>query len=414
MLFSQTTTNIKNISYAIILGIFLLYGINNYFFERNFYFNEILSLIGFVFFVIKFVTMIKEKKVHFYFLEKMWLMFLLLGVCHLAFSWSIKTNLYYYLRNSVIVYSCFSFWIGYFLLENFKVFFYKIRYYFLAYSAVTLCLQLLFWIDRYALSVFFPWVFINEKLTTTKKILLFSFYVIYTILYPSSTTPFVAAGLVLILFSPNFKVFSGIFTLILAGFIAFMIYFSPNLAKNKEGGACCLYGNVHIVLTSHPIFALDENATWRTIVWHKALVERLPDNLQGIGLGTPLFPYNKNMLTNYYVGMEFDIGKHKPEYESHVSSLHNTYFTLLLRLGFPYLFILSITYFYIFKEFFKYKTNIEVLHSISFEIPAFLAFFAISIIGLFNPALESPIYASLYWISMGFVAKVISKNNHTL
>ncbi len=408
MLSSINAINIKNIASTIILGVFLLYGINNYFFERNFYFNEILSLIGFIFFLTKVIKII-DKKIHFYFflnfLEKMWLMFLLLGICHLIFSWNIKTNLYYYLRNSVIVYSCFSFWIGYYLLENFKVFFYKIRYYFLAYSAIALCFQLFLWIDRYALSVFFPWFFINKKLTNIKKNILFIFYVVYAILYPSSTTPFVAAGLALILFSPNFKVFSAIFTLILVGFISFMVYFSPNMAKNKEGGDCCLYGNLAIVKDSHPVFAIDLNATWRTIVWYKAITEELPHHLLGKGFGTPMFAYNNNMLTTYYVGMHADYGKHKPEYETHVSGLHNTYLTLVLRLGMPYLLIFFATYFYIFRNFYKNK----IVYGQQGQIPIFLGFFAISIIGLFNLSLESPIYASLYWVSMGFVAKVISQ-----
>ena len=47
----------------------------------------------------------------------------------------------------------------------------------------------------------------------------------------------------------------------------------------------------------------------------------------------------KNIVYAIILGISLLYGKHKPEYETHVSGLHNTYLTLVLRLGMPYLLI---------------------------------------------------------------------------
>jgi hypothetical protein len=61
-------------------------------------------------------------------------------------------------------------------------------------------------------------------------------------------------------------------------------------------------------------------------------------------------------------------------------------------------------YYHIFKEYFNYKTfyvnnNTSLL---------FYSFLAVTFTALFNPVLESPIYASSYWIILGFLSKAIN------
>jgi hypothetical protein len=137
--------------------------------------------------------------------------------------------------------------------------------------------------------------------------------------------------------------------------------------------------------------SLDVNTTWRLVLWKEVLVDNFPGNILGLGFGTPMmkyFPvedYNKLDTLPYVIGA------------------HNSYIYLFGRLGIPYLFFLFSVYIKIFKEYFYYKTY----YYSNKTILIFFSFFAISIVALFNPTLESPVYASLYWILLGFLAKAI-------
>jgi hypothetical protein len=63
----------------------------------------------------------------------------------------------------------------------------------------------------------------------------------------------------------------------------------------------------------------------------------------------------------------------------------------------------------VFKEYFYFKTY----YYNSGSVLLFWCFFAISMIAFFNPVLESPIYASCYWLFLGFLAKaILTRKNH--
>ncbi len=58
----------------------------------------------------------------------------------------------------------------------------------------------------------------------------------------------------------------------------------------------------------------------------------------------------------------------------------------------------------IFKEYFRYRKVYSVQ-----SLLLFYSFFAITFIALFNPTLETPIYASSFWITLGLVGRAIDE-----
>ncbi|MBC7903779.1 MAG: hypothetical protein H7Y27_10160 [Gemmatimonadaceae bacterium] len=145
-------------------------------------------------------------------------------------------------------------------------------------------------------------------------------------------------------------------------------------------------------MKSHPILNLDGNNTWRLVLWNQLIVDRFPANIFGIGFGTPAL--------YYYPIADYS----KLESLPYVMGAHNSYVYLFSRLGVVYLLLIVPIYAIIFREYFKFKNYYRANN----EILIFWSFFAITIISLFNPTLETPIYAGGYWMMMGFVARCIS------
>ncbi|MCS6955828.1 MAG: O-antigen ligase family protein [Candidatus Calescibacterium sp.] len=399
---------------VIVFCIFFLYGLNHTIFERKFFFNEILSLLGLILFfrnlaLQKLPLKISKIQNHIIFYV---FAFWLLCIVHLITSISIKTNWYYYLRNSVIFYSSFSFWIGYFLYEDFRVFFHKIKYLILLLLLIGEIISILFDVyilDRYSVAVFIPLIFIDRKFTYKHLLYIIALALFHSFQQPSATLFFLIVGITILYFIPSYKLFVIFASLTLVLFISFFVLFSSHLEKNKINGDCCLYGNLYAVVTSHKIFAYDGNSTWRAVLWYKAITERFSENLWGIGFGTPLLYYHKNMHVQYFEEMHKFSPRGNAEYEIHVSGLHNTFLTLFLRLGIIILFWFFVVYANIFHFFYQFKSIL----SNSGELSIFLSFIAISFIGLFNLLLESPIYASLFWVLLGVISKMIETKKNT-
>jgi hypothetical protein len=116
-----------------------------------------------------------------------------------------------------------------------------------------------------------------------------------------------------------------------------------------------------------------------------------PNNLFGLGFGTPMIKYYP--IEDYK----------KLEALPYVMGAHNSFIYLFGRLGIIYLILIIPVYISVFKNYFYYKqyyySNNQVL--------IFWSFFVVTIIALFNPALESPLFASGYWLLLGFTARCI-------
>src|SRR5688572_11299869 len=95
----------------LVFGMALCYIISPWFFEKIFFFNEILSAIGLFILVYHRFAIIKSP-IYVY-----TCLLICLGICHCITSIFRMDQFYYYLRNSVIVYSMFTFFIGFFSLH---------------------------------------------------------------------------------------------------------------------------------------------------------------------------------------------------------------------------------------------------------------------------------------------------------
>ncbi len=194
----------------------------------------------------------------------------------------------------------------------------------------------------------------------------------------------------------------------LAAVLVFAFIFtaaSPYL-KLYHHGSYNLFGDVEYVYAQHPLFHVDQNSSWRLVFWYRTVVEPFPQNLLGIGLGTPLLPYLPSATTT-------DLN-HTDEYVAHVIGTHNTFITVFVRLGILTVLIFAVIYRTVFREYLPTKKY--YLHHKN-DGGLFLGFVTMTAVGLFNLVLESPTLASLYWISLGFVAKAIYSRragNHTV
>lgn len=387
----------KTIFFYLIWVVFFLYGIDNYVFERKFFFNELLSLVGIIF-ASYFFVFSKEKpklsRTSLYIFRALG-MLLLLCLVHLVVSLTRMTSLYFYLRNSVIFYSIFTFFVGFFAFPYLEKFLEKTRPILWAYFIFALVFPAQYLLERFMGAVFFPLLFKNYKWQSLIGIILLS--AALSVRYESLTVIMVLVLALFILFLPSYKWFKiSFFTGLICLLVGFC-YFAPNLNKYKEA-PYSVTGNIEAVAESHPLLNLDGNSTWRAVFWYRITVERFPENIAGIGFGTPLLPYIKGLDT---IPVSND-----DEHDMHVTGAHNTYLTLAIRLGLVFLILISFVFHYIFRYFYRQKQLLKQKNQIFF----FYSFFTVSAVGFFNLVLESPTGASLFWGFLGITTAIIQQH----
>lgn len=373
-------------------------------FERNFFFNEILSLIGIVVFCEQVLKKIKQKKliVPDSRVFKLVLGIILLGFVHLVISVFTKTNWYFYLRNSAIVYSMFSFFIGFYLFDNFKEYIAKAKYPLFLYLSYGLIFPSLTLLDRFTTAAFFPFLF--KKLNWLAILGIAVLDIILAFRYDSLTVVLVTGILFLIILLPSYRMFKVLSGVAITGIIVGFIYLYPNLQAYKthpqkitDVNPYSMFGNIEGVACSHKILGLDGNSTWRAVFWTRLVTERFPENLVGIGFGTPLI--------NFAINEDTVPVEHDDFHDVHVSGGHNTYLTLSVRMGLLFLIFIVLIYKEVFYEYYNYK-QYYVQNNMGLY---FISFFSITIIGLFNLVLETPTVASTFWILLGVVTNSIYK-----
>jgi hypothetical protein len=305
----------------------------------------------------------------------------------------LKTNWYYYLRNLSIVYSVFSFFVGYYLYEDQYEFFSKMRKAIYGYALICFAWMTPGLIDRNAYSFWFSLLQKNWKLTSV--LMLIVLYILYVIAYTSLTVIIILLAVALVRYTKSYAYFKLIVVISILAFISVFIMLSPYM-KLYHNGSYNLFGDVLTVYAQHPLFRIDQNSSWRLVFWYRTVVETFPQNLLGIGLGTPLLPYLPSVTTT---DLNFS-----DEYIAHVIGTHNTFITMFVRFGILTVLIFAVIYRTICREYFIHKKY--YLHNRN-DGGLFLGFVTMTAVGLFNLVLESPTLASLYWISLGFVAKAI-------
>ena len=82
---------------------------------------------------------------------------------------------------------------------------------------------------------------------------------------------------------------------------------------------------------------------------------------------------------------------------------HNSFVYVFARLGIGFVAAIGIIYHEVMKSFFRIKSFARERR----ELLLFYSFFAVTFIAVFNPALESPIYAVGYWTILGLLSGAI-------
>jgi hypothetical protein len=383
---------IKKQNIAIIFFLVALcYVISPWFFEKKLFFNELLSFSGLG--MLAFHRFKVERS------ELMLFLFLLvgLGTVHLFVSLWRMDGFYLYLRNSVIVYSMFSFFLGYLTFKYLPVFIIQIRRLLTLYIGFFLLAPLSkFFFERFGMSILFPVTIYNRSLRYGLLFLML-LCLIYSVIYSSATILILFLFYSALLIIPGYKAAKQLGFFILIFFISFFISIQSNLSLMDYYYSVYNSDGIDAVMQSNWILGIDPSTTWRLIFWKQAIVDQFPNNILGLGFGTPLF--------KFFPVYEIE----KLPILPYVMGAHNSFVYLFARMGIAFVFIILGIYRIIFKEYFYFKT----FYYNNQSILIFWSFFAVTIIAIFNPVLESPIYSSAYWLLLGFLAKAIFLRKQT-
>lgn len=149
-----------------------------------------------------------------------------------------------------------------------------------------------------------------------------------------------------------------------------------------------------------PLNFIDPNNLWRILFWSKSLHELWVDGdiLFGKGLGVPLFNYD-SPDSKFLI----DANPDDPNL-SFTIGLHNSFIYLIVRYGLIGFILFSIPFFDLLKR--------SVLAS---KLEGLDGIFALGLVFLcvnafFNVIMESPLYASIFWIFSGYC---LSFSSHT-
>lgn len=369
----------------------LCYIIWPWIFEKKLLFNELLSLTGIAVLMYKRFRFGKD-------LISICLVTLLIwSAMHAVVSLFRMDKLYYYFRNLVIAYSMMTFFIGYYLLRFLGGFIDKAKLLLRPYFALMLLFPVnIVWFERFGTATLFPALFKNIR-SRILPLLLVVLCIIQAVSYDSSTAIILGAFYLLIFLSPGYRFFKQVMLIGLLSFILLFIYLLPYLDLIKLRYDPYNYVAIYDVINSHPILSIDGNSTWRLVFWKQIIVDHFPQNLFGLGFGTPMM--------KYYPVEDFS----KIDSLPYIFGAHNSYVYLFGRLGIVYVLLMLTIYSTIFKEYFYFKTYFRSKN----QNLIFLSFFAISIISLFNPTLESPIFAGGYWLILGLTARAIHDRQYS-
>ena len=359
--------------------------------ERQFYVNEIFSLFGFLIFISRF----RRGSFPMYsIIEKLMFILISYSIFHLLISYFIKDSLYIYLRHSVIVYSMFSFYLGDYLYRKKSLI---IKYFklFAFFTFITNSFAIIYSGMRTTIGLFF-----NAIITTNKSynIILYILLTIWAIIifHFSSTITFCFIIITILIIFKSYKFFKISISLIFTGIIVSLILLDPiiqDIYKSDTyfgGGKSSLLGTNIYLSTITGNLSLD-NIIPRIILWHQVLIESFPKYLIGSGFGTIMWPYPNSI--------PFDPARGLDIWQNHIYLIgpHNSFITLLGRLGIISIIIIINIYRHLLK-YFIHHFNLLIRNK---DLIFFLTFFMMSAITFFNAVLESPLHASLFWITLG-------------
>ncbi len=289
-------------------------------------------------------------------------------------------SFYGYLRNTVLVYSVFAFFLGIRLYDALmkigkknllliSAFLPSGDFYRTSYAAM-----LPLYLSKHAKR--FNWWTVLFIITIMLGVKIY---------YGGSTS--IAVILLLVFFyilNNKFKLPALIIAISLS--ILFFIFMQPHLyALTNEY-------NLHDLISMNYIFQIDGNATTRAFMWAYLFYEVFLDNVMGIGLGTTMFSWE-------FYHDNLQMWEILDPYLAYTLGAHNSFLTVLVRFGFIGVLPFVILYRRIIKDFMKDKRDPTKQYTLYF----YFSFLIVSGCALVAVVLESPMHASLYWGSLGIL-----------
>ncbi len=366
----------NGIFFYICLIFFCWYANDPDLFERKYFLNEVFSLIGLFLFLWNPVVYKRND-----YLYNIVVLILVIFLVYAALSLFIYDNFYGYLRNSVIVYSIFAFFLGiklYDILSRvskkdlvfLSALFPSVSFYRTGY-AVLLPLYL---------SRFFK-TFTAASLGTVVSVMAAG------AVYYGGQTAWLVIGLLLLLSIMNRWIRIASFVVLGAAVVAFFIFIAPYHQMLMEG-------NWWTVEDKHYLFKLDGNLTMRFFYWSYVFYDDFIESLFGIGLGTPLFTRD---FLEWRLFLWHSI---RPDpYAEYTMGAHNSFLTILARFGIMGIAPFLVLYWKLTADFIECKMNSHCRRLLFF----YYAFFIITGCAMVNVVLESPIHAALYWGTLGML-----------
>jgi len=349
--------------------------------ERFIYNNEIFALLGFSTLIFtKFKNSKIEKELYAIYI------FVLYGFFEIFISITsiTETQPYLTLRTMCIWYSCFSFFLGSYCIKQFStksIVSFRNRTKYLSWASLfitgfRLTPQVLFATisgERKAYFLLFIIAFCVIKGGATSYTALLAALILYASVYFSQIRKFFGKKTLL---------------LIIFCFMVSLYFLAPVLANFLAVGYDGVGG--------------DNNITWRLMLWIYLFNEVFLNNpIFGIGFGTPLF--NLATAPGFITS---DDGSRLTEY---TLGTHNSFFFVSLRLGSIGLILIALIHYRLFSR--AIKSLREHKDHVSKGITLSLILAAILFVNsaLFNVVLESPLYASNYWFTLGLMYQFSSR-----
>ncbi|MEI6947673.1 hypothetical protein V9K67_10800 [Paraflavisolibacter sp. H34] len=316
--------------------------------------------------------------------------FICLCLFHAVTSLFRMDSIYFYLRNLVIFYSVFAYFAGYYLHEYLTKYISRIFFFLSLYILTFLLIPAPSLYERFGMAVLFPVLLLNLK-SRWVPYLLVPINFIYAVTYQSSTAGVIGMFYLFVLLVPGYRFFKQTMLCGFAAFTLLFMYLSPALSVMYD--LTMQDDVIRAVRAAHPLLDKDPNNTWRLMLWHQILVDKFPMNLIGMGFGTPLLQYYPIEDISKAASLPYVVGG------------HNSFVYLYGRLGLLVLVPLALIYRDVLREYFYYK---RVYRANQGQL-LFFSFFAITVVAVFNPTLETPIFAGSYWLILGLLAKTIEQ-----
>lgn len=365
--------------YYLFFIFFLWYGNHAaIFFKHKFPLNEMFSLFGFFLFVSN--PVIYRKKDYLY---NCVMMILFIFSVYALFSLLIFKSFYGYLRNLVLLYSIFSFFLG---IKFFDVLEFIGKRDLLFFSALLPSGE--FYRTSYAASL--P-LYISRYFKSFNRLVLgiIIFIVMGVKLYYGGTTS-IFIILTLLFFSLINKKRWRFAVVIFIGMVtAFLLYMRPYLLFLLEDQY-----RLDNVVRLNPLFLVDPNATTRIFMWCYLFFKVFLQNLFGIGLGTILLPHD-------FVWEDLRMWFQDDPYYEYTLGAHNSFVTVAVRFGIIGIAPFIVLYWKLIKDFLKERALSRDSRLYFF----YASFIMITGIASLNVVLESPLLASFYWGILGILYK---------